>query len=293
MSSPATSPDHPGRPKPGLPLLESGDRLNSNEFLRRYERMPDVKKAELIEGVVYIASQLPIVYESDGHADGAGVPLLENGDTLDTEEFLRRYERMPGVKKAELVGGTVFMASPVSAFHSDPHFDLIIWLGNYRSGTPKVRGSDNPTVEFGKGVVFQPDAMLTTPAALGGKSSLNSKNYTVGSPELVAEVAMSSVGLDTGPKRKMYLKHGVGEYVLWRVEDEAIDWWTLRGGQYVAIEPDAADGLLKSSVYPGLWLDRAAMLRGDMPAVLAALQLGLASPGHADFAAGLRVAAGI
>jgi hypothetical protein len=214
MSSPALFPDNPGRPKPGLPLLESGDRLDSDEFLRRYERMPDVKKAELIDGVVYIASQLPIVYGANGHANGVGGPLLENGDALDSDEFLRRYERMPGVKKAELVEGTVFMASPVSAFHSDPHFDLIIWLGHYRSGTPNVRGSDNPTVEFGKGVVFQPDAMLTTPAAFGGKSSLNSKNYTVGSPELVAEVAMSSGGLDIGPKRKMYLKHGVAEYVL-------------------------------------------------------------------------------
>ena len=293
MSSPTTTRDDSGRPKPGLPLLESGDRLNSDEFLRRYERMPDVKKAELVEGVVYIASQLPMVYEANGHANGSAVPLLENGDTLNAEEFLRRYERMPGVKKAELVEGTVFMASPVSEFHSDPHFDLIIWLGNYRSGTPKVRGSDNPTVQFGKGVVFQPDAMLTTPAALGGKSSLNAKNYTVGSPELVAEVAMSSVGLDTGPKRKIYLKHGVAEYVLWRVEDEAMDWWTLRDGQYQAIEPDAADGLLKSVVYPGLWLDKPAMLRGDMPAVLAALQLGLASPGHAEFVAKLRESARI
>ena len=76
------------------------------------------------------------------------------------------------------------------------------------------------------------------------------------------------------------------------VYDEAIDWWTLRDGQYAAIEPDAADGLLKSVVYPGLWLDRAALLRGDMPAVLAALHRGLASPAHAEFAAKLHQDAG-
>ena len=139
MSSPVSFRDNPGRPKPGLPLLESGDRLNSDEFLRRYERMPDVKKAELIEGVVYITSQLPLAQDSNGHSGEPGGPWLENGDTLEAEEFLRRYERMPDVKKAELVEGTVFMASPVSAYHGDPHFDLIIWLGHYRSATPKVR----------------------------------------------------------------------------------------------------------------------------------------------------------
>lgn len=79
--------------------------------------------------------------------------------------------------------------------------------------------------------------------------------------------------------------------MLWRVEDGAIDWWALRGGAYEPVAPDPADGLLKSVIYPGLWLDRAALLRGDMAAVLAGLQLGLASPAHAEFAARLRATA--
>src|SRR5947208_960339 len=37
-------------------LLEPGDRLSREEFERRYERMPDVQKAELIEGIVYLPS---------------------------------------------------------------------------------------------------------------------------------------------------------------------------------------------------------------------------------------------
>ena len=40
----------------GLPPLENGDRLTREEFERRYEAMPDVMKAELIEGVVYVPS---------------------------------------------------------------------------------------------------------------------------------------------------------------------------------------------------------------------------------------------
>ena len=36
--------------------LENGDRLTRSEFERRYEARPDIKKAELIEGVVYMPS---------------------------------------------------------------------------------------------------------------------------------------------------------------------------------------------------------------------------------------------
>jgi hypothetical protein len=39
-----------------IPPLENGDRLTRREFERRYNAMPDVKKAELIEGVVYMPS---------------------------------------------------------------------------------------------------------------------------------------------------------------------------------------------------------------------------------------------
>src|SRR5437773_1096358 len=48
-------------------------------------------------------------------SSGAGEPLLEQGDRLSREEFERRYERMPQLKKAELIEGTVFMASPLPA----------------------------------------------------------------------------------------------------------------------------------------------------------------------------------
>src|ERR1700726_2127100 len=39
-----------------IPPLENGDHLSRAEFERRYEAMPEVKKAELIEGVVYMPS---------------------------------------------------------------------------------------------------------------------------------------------------------------------------------------------------------------------------------------------
>ena len=49
---PSAAGSSPSRPLP----LESGEFMHSREFLRRYERMPQVKKAELIEGVVYVGS---------------------------------------------------------------------------------------------------------------------------------------------------------------------------------------------------------------------------------------------
>src|SRR5262245_15651969 len=65
---PASAPLQPAHPLP----LEPGDRLTRAEFERRYDAMTDVKKAELIEGVVYMPS--PVRYKSHGkpHSDVHG-----------------------------------------------------------------------------------------------------------------------------------------------------------------------------------------------------------------------------
>ena len=49
-----------------------------------------------------------------------------------------------------------------------------------------------------------------------------------------------------------------------------------------------AEGLYRSEIFPDLWLDPAALLRGDLATVLAVVQRGLASPEHTAFAARLR-----
>lgn len=214
-------------------------------------------------------------------------PVLHNGDLLPASEFLRRFERMPEVKKAELVDGIVFMDHRVCAAHGEASAALCHWLGMYSVSTPLTRGSIRVTTLLDDDNVVQPDVTLAVKTSAGGRTSHSPDGFMVGGAELLADVALSSVNLDARVKPDLFARFGVAEYVLWRVEDEAIDWWTLRDGKYEAIDPDPADGLVKSVVYPGLWLDRAAMLRGDVPAVLAALQRGLASPGHAAFAATL------
>jgi hypothetical protein len=209
------------------------------------------------------------------------VPPLENGDRLTRPEFERRYAAMPHVKKAELIEGVVYMPSPVSNEHAQPHFDLIAWLAFYRAATPGIAGGDNGTVRLDLDNEPQPDAFLRILAEQGGQSCVDEDGYISDAPELVAEVARSSVSIDLHAKLNAYRRNGVREYLVWRVEDQTIDWFVLREGRY---EPLAAiDGLYRSEVLPGLWLDAAALLRGNLSAVFQAVQRGLDSPEHAAF----------
>src|SRR5256714_11903768 len=148
------------------------------------------------------------------------VPPLENGDRLTRPEFERRYEAMPHLKKAELIEGVVFMPSPVrQPEHSRPQFNLITWLGQYCTFTPGVEGGDNGTLRLDLDNEPQPDAFLRILETHGGQSRVDAERYVTGAPELVAEVAASSVSLDLHAKFHVYRRNGVKEYVVWRVED--------------------------------------------------------------------------
>lgn len=215
------------------------------------------------------------------------IPPLEAGDFLTRAEFERRYRAMPELKKAELIEGVVYMPSPVSADHGRPHLILATWLGTYFLQTPGLDAADNTTVRFDDDNEPQPDLLLAIQSASGGQSHLDEDGYIAGPPELVAEVATSRVSYDMHAKLHVYRRQGVREYLVWRVRDREIDWFRLHEGEYAAIAADDA-GLLKSTVFPGLWLDRGALLRGDGPAVFAALQRGLDSADHASFVAALQ-----
>ncbi|MBN4003470.1 Uma2 family endonuclease [Nostoc sp. LPT] len=66
-----TSPQHstPTDSTSDIPPLESGDRLIRPEFERRYNAMPNLKKAELIEGVVYVGSPLGFEPHAEPHGN--------------------------------------------------------------------------------------------------------------------------------------------------------------------------------------------------------------------------------
>jgi Uma2 family endonuclease len=198
---------------------------------------------------------------------------------------------MPNVNKAELVEGVVYMPSPVRyESHGKPHGILCTWLGYYMAKTPGVGGlGDNATVRLDNDNEPQPDLFLMLPARVGGLAKIDADDYISGPPALVCELAASSVSIDLHMKKTAYRRNGVQEYFVWRTEDSAIDWFSLVSGDYVplAIEPD---GTLRSRIFPGLWLNPANLFAGDLPAIFALLDRGVATAEHADFVR--RLAAG-
>ena len=192
------------------------------------------------------------------------VSTLENGDRLTRAEFERRSKARPDLKKVELIEGEVYVGSPVRhRQHSKPHGRLLTWLGTYVASTPGTDFGDNGSIRLDLDNEPQPDAYLMIERERGGQARIDEEDYVEGAPELIAEIAASSVSYDLGKKLHVYRRNGVREYVVWRVQDGAIDWFVLREGRYELVAP-AGDGIIRSTVFPGLWLDPAALLRGDL-----------------------------
>jgi Uma2 family endonuclease len=213
------------------------------------------------------------------------IPLLETGDQLTRQEFERRYEAMPDVKKAELIEGEVYMPSPVRwNQHAHPHANIIGWLVYFQAHTPGVSVGDNGSIRLDMENEPQPDAAMIIEPAHGGQAQLDAEDYVVGGPELAAEISASTVSIDLHKKLRVYRRNRVKEYIVWRVLDRAIDWFVQREGKFEALLLDAA-GYYRSEVFPGLWLDPVAMAHGEMSRVFQVLQLGLATPEHAAFVA--------
>jgi Uma2 family endonuclease len=216
-------------------------------------------------------------------SSGRDVPPLENGAHLSAAEFLRRFEAMPEVKRAELINGIVYMGSPVRIDqHGEQDHFIQGWLFNYGVATPGVRGAANSTARLGPDDVPQPDGLLRLLPEAGGQAKVDAKGYLHGAPELVVEIAASSASLDTREKLGTYRRAGVREYIVWRTDDGAVDWWILEEDEYRSL-PAAADGTLRSRFLPGLWLDVKALLVRDGAAVMAKLREGLDSAEHTAF----------
>jgi len=213
---------------------------------------------------------LALGIQSDAVGAAASRPLpLENGELLHSREFLRRYERMPQVKKAELVEGVVYLGSPVSVRHSKPDALIQGWLVAYASRHSEVEVHTNATVILDAENTVQPDALLRRLPEHGGLSRINDDGFLTGPPELIVEVAASSASIDLRDKRRAYCRNGVREYLVWLVAEARIEWFFLEGDEYRPQLPDA-QGWLHSHVFPGLRLPVAHALAGDTAAVLAA-----------------------
>jgi hypothetical protein len=208
------------------------------------------------------------------------LPPLHNGDRLTQAEFHRRYEAYPEDVKFELIGGIVYMASPLKLLHGTHHSELNFVLNFYKTGTPGVQVADNITTILGEQSEPQPDLILRLVEECGGQSHPNQDVYLVGAPELVAEVAHSSRAIDLGRKRQDYLEAGVQEYIVLSLEELELHWFHFPSRR--KLKPNR-HGVWKSHVFPGLWLDGPALLARDSAKLLATVQQGLAAPEHAAF----------
>ena len=199
------------------------------------------------------------------------LPMLENGDRLTVNEFMRRYESMPGLRKAQLIEGTVHMPSPVRAdAHAEPDGLIQGWLFLYSIQHPDLKVYPTATLLMDADNAVQPDAMLCSSPRPGGRVWLDEKGYLHGSPELVCEIAASSASIDLHAKFQAYRRNGVAEYLVWMTEENTVRWFTLEDGNFV--EQKAKAGLLTSRIFTGLVLDAKALLRGDKAKLAAALK---------------------
>jgi Uma2 family endonuclease len=212
--------------------------------------------------------------------EGALLPL-EMGDHLDQATFHARYEAMPSHIKAELIRGVVYMPSPAKLRHGEPQVKVVAWLDAYQTATAGLSAADNTTVMLSEDSEPQPDACLFIRPECGGQIQIED-DYIVGAPELVVEVASSSASYDLHPKLEEYERAGVREYVVVLVLEPQVRWFVNRSGRFEELAPGEG-GLYRSEVFPGLWLDPAALLRLDSKTVLEVLARGLATPEHQGF----------
>ena len=118
---------------------------------------------------------------------------------------------------------------------------------------------------------------------LGGPCVLQRTATSKGAPELVAEVATSSVRLRSGYANSMHTERAASTSTSsGEVLDRKIDWFVLNDGRFEPQLP-SAEGILRSTIFPGLWLDQAALFEDNLNAVLAIVQRGLSSLEHSDF----------
>lgn len=108
-------------PETILPL-EPGDRLTRDEFERRYSAMPHLKKAELIEGVVYMPSPVRLSRHSEPHSWLVG--------------WLVAYAvATPGVRIGD--NGTVRLDQD-----NEPQPDALLMIDPARGGQARVTADD-------------------------------------------------------------------------------------------------------------------------------------------------------
>ena len=205
---------------------------------------------------------------------------LQTGDRMSRAEFHPLYEQTPPEFGAELIGGIVYVASPLKRRHGTNHLPLGSLFFLYEGQTPGVESADNTTVLLGEESEPQPDLFLRILPECRGQTTTTAHDYVAGAPELMAEIAHSNRAIALHAKRDDFARYGVLEYLVLSLRENRLRWFDLSAGREV--QPDA-DGVYRIRCFPGLWIDGAALLARDSRRLLEVLNQGLATPEHAAF----------
>ena len=214
------------------------------------------------------------------------LPPLVNGDNLDQKTFHERYEAMPPHIRAELIGGIVYMSSAMKRPHGRSGGRLVQCLLAYEDATQGTEALAAVTNVLGPESEPEPDGCLLILPEYGGQTWEDAEGYINGAPEFVGEISDSTESIDLNQKKADYEKAGVREYMVAALRKREVFWFVRRRGKFKPLSP-GGDGILRSEVFPGLWLDPAAFLKRDGKLLMAVLRQGLDSPEHAAFAAKL------
>jgi Uma2 family endonuclease len=217
---------------------------------------------------------------------GLILPPLQNGEHLDQKTFHERYEAMPEDFRAELIGGIVFFSPGTTISHGRCALRLSSWLGDYSDATPGAESLSRCTHILGPQSELEPDDCLLVLPEYGGQTWEDEAGYLNGACEWIGEISDSTESIDLRRKKQDYEKAGVREYLVAALRTQEIFWFVRRRGKFMDLAP-GPDGVIRSEVFPGLWLDPAALLRRDRKRLLAVLRQGLAAPEHAAFVAKL------
>ncbi len=219
------------------------------------------------------------------------LPPLESGQHLDQPTFHERYEAMPPETRAELVGGIVYIPSPMRRDHGKCDHPVTAWLARYEQFTPGVEGAGSATVKLDLKGEPQPDHILFILPECGGQMGVDADGYFTGAPELVVAISRATRYYDLKHKKADYERAGVLEYLVVELDPNRIHWFIRRGDRFENLEP-GPDEIHRSEVFPGLWLDAKALFARDWELLYRAVKRGVRTRKHAEFVAKLECSRG-